>query len=76
MAKAAAAATPASAARSWTGTRAIDVATGVVDQLASAGVAVQWVPGCTRENGDLYSYRRDGRTGRFAGVVLRRSASA
>ena len=67
---------PASAARSWTGTPAIDVAAGVVEQLAAADVAVQWVPGCTRESGDLYSYRRDGRTGRFAGVVVRRAVSA
>ncbi len=44
----------------------------MVEQLAAADVAVQWVPGCTRESGDLYSYRRDGRTGRFAGVVVRR----
>ncbi|GAB3874846.1 peptidoglycan editing factor PgeF [Terrabacter terrigena] len=76
MARAAAAATPASAARSWTGTPAIDVAAGVVEQLASAGVGIQWVPGCTRESDDLYSYRRDGRTGRFAGVALRRTVQA
>jgi YfiH family protein len=69
MAGAAARVAPSSAARSWTGTAAIDVSAGVVEQLASAGVAVHWVPGCTRESGDLYSYRRDGRTGRFAGVV-------
>ena len=30
---------------------------------------MQWLPGCTREREDLYSYRRDGQTGRFAGVV-------
>jgi polyphenol oxidase len=76
MSRSAASTTPASAARSWTGTPAIDVAAGVVEQLATAGVAVRWVPGCTRENHDLYSYRRDGRTGRFAGVVLRRPAQA
>ena len=76
MARAAAATTPAAAARSWTGTAAIDVAAGVVEQLATADVAVRWVPGCTREDENLYSYRRDGRTGRFAGVVLRRPAPA
>jgi YfiH family protein len=54
---------------SWTGTPAIDVAAGVVSQLRANGVAVQWVPGCTRESPQLFSYRRDGRTGRFAGVV-------
>jgi YfiH family protein len=76
MAHRAAAVSPAAAARSWTGTAAIDVAAGVVEQLAAADVAVQWVPGCTRESGDLYSYRRDGRTGRFAGVVALRPAAA
>ncbi|MEW1955765.1 peptidoglycan editing factor PgeF [Terrabacter sp. NPDC080008] len=76
MARAAALTAPSSAARSWTGTPAVDVAAGVVEQLAAAGVTVQWVPGCTRESGDLYSYRRDGRTGRFAGVVARRKEQA
>ena len=76
MAAAAASTVSSSAARSWTGTPAIDVAAGVVEQLAAADVAVHWVPGCSRESGDLYSYRRDGRTGRFAGVVtLRRVES-
>jgi YfiH family protein len=62
---------PVSAAVSWTGTPAIDVAAGVVAQLREAGVEVRWVPGCSRERDDLYSYRRDGPTGRFAGVVAR-----
>lgn len=62
---------PVSAAVSWTGTPAVDVAAGVVAQLRAAGVAVRWVPGCSRERDDLYSYRRDGVTGRFAGVVAR-----
>ena len=60
---------PVSATVSWTGTPAVDVAAGVVAQLRDAGVAVTWVPGCSRERPDLYSYRRDGLTGRFAGVV-------
>ncbi len=71
MRDAAAAVQPVSATVSWTGTPAIDVAAGVVAQLRDAGVEVRWVPGCSRERGDLYSYRRDGRTGRFAGVVAR-----
>lgn len=75
MAAAAARVSPSSAARSWSGTTAIDVASGVVEQLATQDVDVTWVPGCTREHEDLYSYRRDGVTGRFAGVVvLRRGA--
>ncbi|MGA8047128.1 MAG: polyphenol oxidase family protein [Dermatophilaceae bacterium] len=61
---------PVCAAVTWTGTTAIDVAAGVVEQLARADVPTRWVPGCTRESLDLYSYRRDGRTGRFAGVVM------
>ena len=66
----AAAVAPESATMSWTGTPAIDVASGVVAQLRANDVAVQWVPGCAREDQRLYSYRRDGRTGRFAGVVV------
>lgn len=61
---------PAGAAVSWTGTPAVDVAGAAVDRLHHSGVQrVTWLPGCTREDDDLYSYRRDGRTGRFAAVV-------
>jgi polyphenol oxidase len=60
---------PVAASISWQGTPAIDVAAGVVDQLQARSVAVQWIVGCTRESEGLYSYRRDHRTGRFAGVV-------
>lgn len=60
---------PVSATVSWTGTPAIDIAAGIVDQVTNRGVSVTWVAGCTREEPDLYSYRRDGTTGRFAGVV-------
>ena len=63
---------PVSSAITWTGTPAIDVAAGVVDQLDRSGVPVEWVPGCAREDEALYSHRRDGTTGRFAGVVVRR----
>ena len=66
----AAAVVPESATVSWTGTPAIDVAAGVVAQLRANAVAVQWVPGCTREDPRRFSYRRDGLTGRFAGVVV------
>ena len=60
---------PVAAAISWQGTPAIDVAAGVVDQLQAKSVAVQWIRGCTRESDGLFSYRRQHRTGRFAGVV-------
>ncbi|QDO88313.1 peptidoglycan editing factor PgeF [Ornithinimicrobium ciconiae] len=67
--EAAAEASPAAYSVSSTGTPAIDVAAGVVDQLQAAGVSVTWLPGCTREDEDLFSHRRDGVTGRFGGVV-------
>ena len=72
MAQEAVAVAPASAARSWTGTPAIDVAAGVVEQLVANDVVVQWIPGCTRERDDLYSYRRAPISGRAAGVITRR----
>ena len=63
---------PESRAVSWTGTPAIDVAAGVVAQLRASGVdEISWVPGCAREDDSLFSYRRDGTTGRFAGVIVR-----
>ena len=65
---------PEARAMSWTGTPAIDVAAGVVAQLAADAVTVDWVPGCTREDPALFSHRREGRTGRSAGVIVRRSA--
>jgi YfiH family protein len=65
-----AAGAPESRAVSWSGTPALDVAAGVVAQLAGLGVAVRWLPGCSRERLDLFSFRRDGTTGRCAGVVV------
>lgn len=72
MREAAAAVSPESRAVSWIGTPAIDVAAGVVAQLREAGVRdLTWVAGCAREDASLFSYRRDGTTGRFAGVIVR-----
>ncbi|PZF80118.1 peptidoglycan editing factor PgeF [Jiangella anatolica] len=51
------------------GTAGLDVAAGVVAQLRAAGAAVETVPTCTIEDPHSYSYRRDGTTGRFAGVA-------
>lgn len=64
-----AAVVPESACTSWSGTPALDIAAGVVAQLRGAGVEVEHVSRCTRESPELYSYRRDGATGRFAGVI-------
>jgi polyphenol oxidase len=63
---------------SW-GTPAVDVGAGVASQLRTFGVEVldpmagdaRW---CTRENSDLFSYRRQGRrSGRLGGLVRIRS---
>jgi len=59
----------AHATTSWS-TPALDVPAGVEAQLAAGGVQrVQRVALCTLEDERFYSYRRDGRTGRFAGIV-------
>lgn len=44
----------------------VDVRAGVLEQLRAAGVEATWDPRCTAEDPDLYSYRRDHRTGRQA----------
>ncbi len=60
------------AARSQTSweTAGLDIAAGVHAQLRAAGVGWSARDGrCTRESADLYSYRRDGTTGRLAGLI-------
>lgn len=52
------------------GKPAIDVAAGVLAQLAPLSIDVEQLPGCTVEDPDLFSYRRDGVTGRFVGAVV------
>ncbi|UXM93358.1 polyphenol oxidase family protein [Paenarthrobacter sp. JL.01a] len=53
---------------SW-GTPSLDLPAGVRAQLDKAGVAVEYLGECTLESDSLFSYRRDARTGRFAGLV-------
>jgi YfiH family protein len=54
---------------SW-GTPSIDLGGAVTAQLSHAGVTVVDAARCSREDDDLYSYRRDGdRAGRMAGLV-------
>jgi len=61
---------PEAACVTRAGTPGIDVGAGVEAQLARAGVRMVTAdPRCTAETPELYSYRRDGRTGRFAGLV-------
>lgn len=64
------AALPGSAVRTRTGTAGLDLRAGLYHQLAELGVAkVGADPRCTREDRDLYSHRRDGRTGRLAAIT-------
>jgi YfiH family protein len=56
---------------SW-GTTALDLPAAVLAELDAAGIReVRTDPRCTREDPLLYSYRRDGVTGRQASVVVR-----
>ena len=48
----------------------IDVGAGVRAQLAQEGVEFVQVPGCTAESSDLFSYRRDNRTGRHGMIIV------
>lgn len=52
------------------GAPALAVAAGVIAQLAPRCIDVRWLPGCSAEDPTLYSYRRDGVTGRYAGVAM------
>lgn len=57
------------------GRPALDLRAGVVAQLVAAGVhadQIDAVAACTAEDPDLFSYRRDGVTGRSAGMVVLR----
>lgn len=62
-----------SAPGSWAVTRAgtpsIDLAAGLTAQLAALDVVSDVDARCTAEDPDLFSYRRDGLTGRFAAVA-------
>ncbi|TDQ52605.1 peptidoglycan editing factor PgeF [Actinorugispora endophytica] len=54
------------------GTPGVDIRAAVAAQLERAGVgAVRHDARCTRESAELFSYRRDSATGRFAGYVWR-----
>jgi YfiH family protein len=65
-----AAVVPAALATTTWGTPSLDLGAGVLAQLAAEGVAAHDVSRCTREAGDLYSYRRDGPgAGRLAGLI-------
>jgi YfiH family protein len=62
---------PGSRGRTRTGTASVDLTAGATGQLHAAGVVdVRTSGGCTLEQPErFFSYRRDGPTGRHAGVV-------
>lgn len=61
---------PGSLCRTAKGTVGIDVRAGLIRQLLSVGVvAIDADPRCTIEDEDFFSYRREGTTGRQAGVI-------
>lgn len=62
---------PAARTSTRAGTPGLDLRAGLRVQLNAAGVAaVQVSETCTAEDPAYFSYRRDGVTGRFAGVVM------
>ena len=61
---------PGSACRTSGGKPGLDLRAGLWQQLASAGVARIGVdPRCSAEDRSLFSYRRDGKTGRMAALT-------
>lgn len=61
---------PAAKCATAAGTCGLDIRAGVRAQLEAAGVGrIGTDSRCTRQSPGLFSYRRDGRTGRFAGLV-------
>lgn len=62
------------ATTSW-GTPAVDLRAGAVEVLTAAGIPLSAIDAghpCTLEDERFYSFRRQARTGRFAGVLRRR----
>jgi polyphenol oxidase len=64
-----AAVAPDAATVTRAGTPALDLRRGLAGRLERRGVVVEWVGGCTAESPTSFSYRRDGVTGRSAGLV-------
>ena len=60
---------PAAASRSAQGNHALDLPAALVKVLQAQNIAVEIAGGCTVESSELFSYRRDGVTGRQAGLV-------
>ena len=60
---------PATASKTKKGTTALDLFAGLRAVLIDEGIDIKSRFECTVENLDLFSYRRDGVTGRQAGIV-------
>lgn len=61
---------PGSACKTRKGTPGLDLRAGLWEQLAGAGIAkIGLDPRCTIETRELFSHRREGRTGRMAAVI-------
>jgi hypothetical protein len=60
---------PLAASRTSKGTHALDLPAALSAQLSVSGILVLNQSECTLENSDYFSYRRDGVTGRQAGVI-------
>ncbi len=61
---------PLADSRTRTGSLALDLPRALADVLQSSGVSINLaLSRCTVEDSDLFSYRRDGVTGRQAGLV-------
>jgi len=61
---------PPTASKTKKGTPALDLFAGIRAVLIDEGIDIKSRFECTLENLDLFSYRRDGVTGRQAGIVL------
>ena len=60
---------PAAAATTLSGTPSLDLPAALEKVLLAEGVSISFDRGCTVEDPALFSYRRDGVTGRQAGIV-------
>jgi len=60
---------PAAKSQTRTGTPALDLTSALIAALAAVDVAVSIKPGCTFEDENLFSFRRNQKTGRQAGVI-------
>ncbi|CAB4644530.1 unannotated protein [freshwater metagenome] len=60
---------PRAAAETIQGTPSLDLATALTFELEKIEIEVLTIARCTVEDSSLYSYRRDGVTGRQAGVI-------